>query len=163
MFYAVLDPNSKVVIAIDEVEHLMAGNDRVRIPTNDTSIIGKKFTGTIDDKEHNLSEFQVPEVQTLTITLDKEIVTQGEQVTATAEVRDQDGNLADISGTYFVPIIRNADSFQAKLLEVNITNGQVTVPFAINNPGIYIISMQDIYPTPQSELAEPPILIVKAS
>lgn len=161
MYYAVFHPETKVVLAIDETEFRMSGNDRVLIPKNDTSIIGKEFTGTVDEKEHSLDEFQVPKRQTLTVSLDKDLVAQGDQVTATAEVRDQSGDLVDISGTYFVPIIRNADNWQAKLLEVNISNGQVTVPFTVNEPGIYTISMQDIYPTPKSELAESPILIVK--
>ena len=161
MFYAVLDPANKIVIAIDQVEHLMSGNDRVLIPENDQSIIGKEFVGIVDENEHSLEEFQIPKIQTLNINLDKSIVSQGTQVNATAEVRDQNGDLVNISGTYFVPIIRNADNWQAKLLEVNISNGQVTVPFTINEPGIYTISMQDIYPTPQSKLAESPILIVK--
>ena len=161
MYYAVFHPETKVVLAIDETEFHMSGNDRVLIPKNDTSIIGKRFIGTIDEKEHSLDEFHKPKTQTLTISLDKDLVTQGDQVTATAEVKDQDGDLVDISGTYFVPIIRNADKWQAKLLEVNISNGQVTVPFSINEPGIYTISMQHIYPTPRSKLAESPILIVK--
>ena len=161
MYYAVFHPKTKIVLAIDKTDCIMSGNDRVRIPRNDKSIIGKEFIGTVDEKEHSLEEFHEPKTQTLTISLDQNLVTQGDQVTATAEVKDQDGDLVDISGTYFVPIIRNADKWQAKLLEVNISNGQVTMPFSINEPGIYTISMQDIYPTPRSKLAESPILIVK--
>lgn len=161
MFYAVLDPANKIVIAIDQVEHLMSGNDRVRVPSSDLSIIGKKFTGTIDDKEHNSSEFQVPEKTMLVISLDKDIVESGAMVNATAEVRDQDGSLAPINGSYFVPIVRNTDKWTAKLLEVVFNNGQATSQFNISEPGIYTIRMDLIRPIPDADLATPPELIVK--
>lgn len=98
----------------------------------------------------------------LTISLDQEIVTTGTLVTATAEVRDENNNLVDISGTYYVPVIRNADNLQAKLLEVAFSNGQASVEFAINEPGIYSVALDKVYPPPQSELAESPVLVVKA-
>lgn len=163
MYYAVFHPETKIVFAIDETDYVMTGNDRVLIPKNDQSIIGKQFVGILDDNEHPLSEFQTPQTQTLTITLDKDLVTQGEQVTATADVRDQDRSLVGISGTYFVPIIRNADNWQAKLLEVAFSDGKAEVDFAINEPGIYTIELTKVHPKSQSELAESPTLIVKES
>ena len=161
MYYAVFHPETKVVLAIDETDFLMSGNDRVLIPKNDASIIGREFTGTVDDKEHSLEEFQAPKTQTLSISLDKDLVTQGDQVTATAEVRDQNGSLVSINASYFVPIMRSSDNWQAKLLEVPFQGGKATVQFTVSEPGIYTIDLTKVYPKPRSELAESPTLIVK--
>ena len=164
-YYAVFDPNDKIVLTIHDERFLMIGNDRVRIAEHDPSIIGKKFIGTVDGEEHSIDEFIDMSSQKifLAVTLDQEIVTAGTIVNATAEVKDQDGNLAPINNTYFVPIVRNADNWQAKLLEVTFNNGQASQNFAINEPGIYMIRLDLIHPTPIAKLTESPILIVKDS
>ena len=161
MYYAVFHPETKIVFAIDETDFLMSGNDRVLIPKNDTSIVGKEFTGTVDEKEHSLEEFQTPKTQTLTISLDEDLVTQGDMITATAEVRNQYNNLVPVNGTYFVPIMRSSDNWQAKLLEVSFSAGKAETQFSINEPGVYMVDLTKVYPKPQSELAKSPILIVK--
>lgn len=163
MHYAVFYPDTRVVFTIDETDYVMDGNDRVRIPFNDPSIIGKMFVGTIDENEHPLTEFQKQQKTTLTIVLDHDVVDVGSMISATAEVRDQDGNLAPINDSYFVPIVRNTDNWTAKLLEVAFNNGEATSQFRINEPGIYTIRMDLIRPLPMSELATPPELIVKES
>ena len=161
MYYAVFNPETKIVFALDETDFIMSGNDRVRISKNDPSIIGKEFIGTVDDKEHPLEEFKDQQTQTLSISLDQDLVSQGEQVTAIAEVKDQAGNLLPVNDTYYAPVIRTADNWQAKLLEVQFKEGQATVQFTINEPGIYTIDLTKVYPKPKSELASNPILVVK--
>ncbi len=100
---------------------------------------------------------------TLSIQLDRQVVAPGTQVTANAEVRDgSDELVASIDGVdYYVPIVRQADNWQAKLLKVLFVQGRAVAQFAISEPGIYTIALDKVYPSPKSKLASPPILIVE--
>ena len=95
-----------------------------------------------------------------TITLDKEVTQPNTTVSATAQVKQGD-QLAPITGTYYVPIIRQSDGWQAKLLKVEFHNGEAQTAFSLPDPGIYTVELQKVYPKPRSELSSSPILIIE--
>ena len=100
----------------------------------------------------------------LTIQLNKTLVTVGEQLEWTAEVRLSDGSLAPISGRYFVPLLRS-DGLQADLIEANLINGEVSGPLSVDIQGVYKMRMDQIVDEfgnpPISSLGKSPVLIVK--
>ena len=96
----------------------------------------------------------------LSVTLDQVQVAAGVQVMATAEVRDEGGDIVAISGTYFVPVQRRSDNLQVRFLQVDLVDGQATVDFDISEPGVYVLRLDDVEPTPQSRLGSNPKLIV---
>ena len=98
----------------------------------------------------------------LYVDLDKTEAAPNETVTATAMVANRDKTLThDISGTYYVPVIRRSDGVQAAFLTVEFTQGQASVQFSIGELGSYTVDLTKVDPHPQSELAENPILIIK--
>ena len=66
----------------------------------------------------------------LYVSLDKSEALTGEKVTATAVVANRDRTKTyDITGTYYVPVIRRSDGRQAAFLEVEVVNGQASIEF----------------------------------
>jgi len=102
-----------------------------------------------------------PGQSVLSITIDAAVVAAGTPVAWSAAVRDADDALVPISGTYYVPVLRQ-DGWQARLLTVALTDGQCAGSFAISEAGIYTInlSLMRPLPLPQSRLDTHPELIV---
>lgn len=96
----------------------------------------------------------------LTITLDKTVAQIGELITATAEVRDGQGTLVDINGTYHVRIV-NPIGQTARLLKVTFTGGQAQTQFSVNEADIYTLDMSTIRPKPSAILSSDVELIVE--
>ena len=96
----------------------------------------------------------------LTITLDKTIAKVNEIVTATAEVKDFQGNLVDINRTYHVRIV-NPIGQTAKLLKVGFVNGQAQSQFSLPQADIYTLDMSTVRPKPKAILSSNVELIVE--
>ena len=98
----------------------------------------------------------------LYVSLDKSETVVGEKVMATAVVANRDRSIThDMTGIYYVPVIRRSDGRQVAFLEVEFVHGQASVEFSISAVGVFTIDLSKVYPRPQSELGESPNLIVK--
>jgi len=128
---------------------LIEEQDGYRITTHDNGAVEKVLINAPP---------AVPPV--LTITLNKALAAVGEHVQATAEVRGDNGDLVPITGTYHVPVVREADGLQVRFLSVPLVGGAAVVDFTIPEPGAYQLPMSKIKPLPQSRLGATPELIV---
>ena len=96
---------------------------------------------------------------TLTLALSAAVVASGAPVDWSVDVRYADGSLAPITGTYYVPVIRQ-DGWQARLITVPILNGVASGQISIAEAGIYTVDLARVRPVTQSSLGIAPELIV---
>ena len=82
------------------------------------------------------------------------------QIDLTVLVKFANGLPAPVQSTYYVPVIRLADSKQSAFLTVNFTNGVSNVSFAPTEQGIYTVDMGKIRPIPTSIIVDHPEIIV---
>jgi hypothetical protein len=81
-------------------------------------------------------------------------------ITLNVSIKFEDGTLAPVNATYYVPIIRDADGRQEAFKEVEFVNGEATVVFQVANPGIYVMRTDKIKPAPVSIVVDSPEIIV---
>ena len=82
------------------------------------------------------------------------------QVDLTVSVKFADGSPVPVQSTYYVPVIRLADSKQIAFLTVDFTDGVANVNFTPNEPGVYIMDTSKIRPIPTSIIVDHPEIIV---
>lgn len=82
------------------------------------------------------------------------------QIDLTVSVKFADGSPAPVQSTYYVPVIRLADSKQIAFLTVDFTDGVSNVSFTPTEPGVYIMDTSKIRPIPVSIVVDHPEIIV---
>lgn len=85
-----------------------------------------------------------------------EIVTVGDTVNMTAEVRLANGDLVSLDGTYYVPVIRESDNLQVEYLTVEFSGGEANFSFVANSPGKMIMVTEKIDPMPTATVVNFP-------
>ena len=81
-------------------------------------------------------------------------------ITLNVNIKFEDGTLAPVNATYFVPIIRDADGRQEAFKAVDFVGGEATVVFQVANPGVYVMRTDKIKPAPVSIVFDAPEIIV---
>lgn len=117
------------------------------------SVLGKQWNGT---------EFVTkPDTNTyLHITTPTNPLAINTNITVNVAIKDANGNIFNVSGTYYVPVVQKVSNVSVDLLDINIVNGEATKTFQISAKGIYSIVISAISPLPTSILADNVELIV---
>lgn len=149
--YAEID-NSGLVIGIVETKFPDAELHPNLIET-DEFVLGKLWTGT---------EFVTPpDTNTyLYVTAPANPLAINTNITVNVAIKDASGNIVNVNGTYYVPVVQKVSNVAIDLLDINLVNGQATKTFQISAKGIYSIMMSAVSPVPTSILADNVELIV---
>ena len=107
----------------------------------------------------DFSAQQDPEAY-ITVVIPTQPVQVGTDITVTASVHDASGSLLSVENTYYVPVMRTSDGLQAAFLTMEFTNGQASVVFKIDNPGVYSVAMDKIHPKPTAILQQEVLIVV---
>lgn len=86
--------------------------------------------------------------------------TVNSQIDLTVSVKFADGSPAPVQNTYYVPVIRLADSKQVAFLTIDFTDGIATTNFTPMEPGVYTVNTSMIRPIPTSIIVDHPEIIV---
>lgn len=120
-----------------------------------SGLIGKHWTG---------SEFITPaDTDTNTylhITASTNPLAINTNITVNVAIKDASGNIVNVNGTYYVPVVQKVSNVAIDLLDIVLVNGQATKTFQISAKGIYSIVMSAVSPVPTSILADNVELIV---
>lgn len=147
-FYAQIDSNN-IVIAVSELSGTVAASSLVLLDEFDPSLLGKVW-------DNVLKTFNDPaDTKTyIKATLDQEFYNSSDTIIATLDIKDSSDNIVPVNGTYYVPILRTSDGFQAAFLQLFLVNGHAVTSFSITEPGIYTVNLDKCYPTPTSVMQD---------
>lgn len=81
-------------------------------------------------------------------------------IVVNVEVKNANGDLVQVTSTYYVPIVRSADGIQVSFEAVSFTNGSATVVFQVSEPGQYVMLTDKIVPKPTALILSEPSIIV---
>jgi hypothetical protein len=130
----------------------LADGDRVRITYDNGSIVEHYYYAPVEPEPAPPQTYlHIDYPHTATINAD---------ITLTVSIKFEDGTLAPVNATYYVPIIRDADGRQEAFKEVVFVGGEAAVVFQVANPGVYIMRTNKIKPAPVSVVVDSPEIIV---
>jgi len=141
-YYAVFNPLTREVIAIDESEHRIEGNDRVEIPSPDPSLVGKIY-------DPETRSFKDPKpLPLLHLQLDKRTALADGQdsIVVSFAILDAQGNQVDLQGDFKV-LLRDAEGRLVKVFLVSLSGGKGTYRLKSTRPGRFAFLPQDFKAT----------------
>jgi hypothetical protein len=130
----------------------LTDGDRVRVTHDNGAIEEYTYYAPVEpEPEPPQTYLHIDYPHTATINAD---------ITLNVSIKFEDGTLAPVAATYYVPIIRDADGRQEAFKAVEFVNGEATVVFQVANPGIYVMRTDKIKPAPVSIVVDAPEIIV---
>lgn len=112
--------------------------------------LGVDLSGKVWDAKTNTFRGTIDNRTFIKATLDKEFYKTSDTIKTTLDIKDSADNLVPVNGTYFVPILRTSDGFQAAFIQLTLVEGHAETSFNIPTLGIYTINLDRCYPVPTS-------------
>jgi len=156
--YAQID-GAGMVVGVSQLAGQTIDPSLVELTEYSPDLLGKIWQGGGTPALHGQFA-DPPSPPVLNIILPGSPVSAGVAFNYSADVRDSGAALVPINDTYYVPIIRDADGWQAYLLVVDVVNGEAAGSVTIPDPGVYVLRLDKVRPTPQSQLSQNPEIIV---
>lgn len=120
--------------------------------------IGNIYDGSNFTTPESVVDSSVPDQ--LFITLSDEIIGVGFTVDVSIELKDVDGVIVPLTGTYYAPIMRESDGFQADFIAMNIVDGIGSAEINVEGKGKFILDVNKVTPEPTAEIMSNPSFIV---